>query len=244
MHYSSRTLVLCCLALIGLTACDPSRDGKPFNDPYESENRKVHEFNKEVDKALLRPASKVYGQVFTDEDSEQLDRVVNNLAEPGRAVNHLFQFRPGAALRTTIRFALNSTLGFAGINDAAVEFGLPAEETDFEATLYTWGFGEGRYVELPFFGPSTERGAIGIVGDFALDPLGSFVSTRTSNTMRGAKVVELVGDRHQYADVVDGVLYESEDSYASTRLFYLENRRFELSGSVSAEDLEDPYADE
>ena len=37
-----------------------------------------------------------------------------------------------------------------------------------------------------------------------------------------------MGDRGNYSDTIDSILYESADSYAQSRLIYLQNRRFEL----------------
>ena len=42
--------------------------------------------------------------------------------------------------------------------------------------------------------------------------------------------------------VVDGVLYESADSYAAARIAYLQNRRASLKGEVNEADIEDPFA--
>jgi len=51
--------------------------------------------------------------------------------------------------------------------------------------------------------------------------------------------------RARYGDTVDSILYESADSYAQTRLLYLQNRRFELGQTAGGAEggFEDPYAD-
>ena len=50
-----------------------------------------------------------------------------------------------------------------------------------------------------------------------------------------------VGKRHANATIIDPLFYESEDSYAQTRLYYTENREFELLGGFPEEDYLDPY---
>jgi phospholipid-binding lipoprotein MlaA len=55
-----------------------------------------------------------------------------------------------------------------------------------------------------------------------------------------SEVLSRVGDRYTYSDFVDSILYESADSYAQSRLFYLQNRRFDL-GETSDDDAFDPY---
>ena len=53
----------------------------------------------------------------------------------------------------------------------------------------------------------------------------------------------VLNSRHQFGDTVDSILYESADSYAQLRLYYLDSRRFELSGQTSAENAFAPYED-
>ena len=53
----------------------------------------------------------------------------------------------------------------------AVSDRLPRQTGDFGQTLYMWGFGDGFYLVLPFFGPSNLRDGIGFVlGKFASGP--------------------------------------------------------------------------
>ena len=73
--------------------------------------------------------------------------------------------------------------------------------------------------------------------DAVTDPLGAILPERARSAASGVKAAEFVGDRGEYGDVIDGVLYESSDSYAQTRLTYLQRRRFELG-------MEDPSAAE
>ena len=57
------------------------------------------------------------------------------------------------------------------------------------------------------------------------------------------QVTGILDSRYTFGTTVDSVLYESEDSYAQSQLFYLENRRFELGGGSAGadEDLFDIY---
>jgi phospholipid-binding lipoprotein MlaA len=75
-----------------------------------------------------------------------------------------------------------------------------------------------------------------------MNPLRFAIDTPESNYLVGARLLSKVGDRYQYSGFVDSVLYESADSYAQTRLLYLQNRRFELGDEVEA-DTYDPYDD-
>ena len=51
-------------ALSVLAACANPAPGPVPNDPYESTNRVMHGFNRGIDRALVRPSSKVYGFVL------------------------------------------------------------------------------------------------------------------------------------------------------------------------------------
>lgn len=231
------------ILLLSLSACASLPEGAAFNDPNEVDNRKIHKFNKALDQAILSPASDGYGKVFSDFDDEMISNFVENASLPNRAANFLMQGRINSFLETTTRFFFNTTFGIGGLFDPSTNFGLPNEDTDFGETLHKWGSGEGKYIELPFFGGSTERDALGIIVDTALDPLGSFLTAKQSNQLRAVKLVETVGDRHVYGDIVDSVLYDAEDSYSAQRQWYLQNRRFKLNGTIADSELENPYAE-
>ena len=211
-------------------------------DPFEDVNRATHEFNKLADTVVLRPAALVYGVSVPEPVQDIVDNTVNNLALPGQAVNHLLQGDLDSMFITVGRFALNSTIGIAGLMDPATDLGLMSLPTDFGETMGFWGVPEGPYVELPFFGPSTTRDTAGMFVDFAIDPLRQFFPSPQREYLFVLKGVDIVGDRHAYADLVDILLYESADSYAAQRLTYLQNKRRTISGETNVEDLEDPYA--
>jgi len=97
---------------------------------------------------------------------------------------------------------------------------------------------------VPVYGPRTERETYGIVVDFFLDPVGNFLPSGSRKVTFPLYVVDKVGDRNEYDDAINGILYESEDSYVAARSLYLQNRRFQIgSAADNLDDLEDPYAD-
>jgi phospholipid-binding lipoprotein MlaA len=83
---------------------------------------------------------------------------------------------------------------------------------------------------MPVFGPRTERHAYGTVVDIALNPRGS--SCPPTAERRGG-AVQLVETRYSLGPGIDGVLYDSADSYALSRSIYLQNRRFFLAEGQS-----------
>ncbi|UXU75074.1 MULTISPECIES: MlaA family lipoprotein [unclassified Paracoccus (in: a-proteobacteria)] len=238
--------ILALSGLMALAACAGSQDGAAINDPLEPMNRRVHAFNRGLDAHVVRPLG---GAVSSGDDDGGLGRaaltaagnVGGNLALPGKAVNHLLQGKPAPAVRTTFRFLVNTTLGFGGLLDpAGKDFALPEEDTDFGQTLATWGVGEGPYLELPLIGPSTLRDATGRVIDLAIDPVRQWLNRDQYLIGMGARLASKAGERARFGDSVDSILHESADSYAQTRLIWLQHRRHELG--QKGEDI-DPYAE-
>ncbi len=237
---------LAAFALLGLGACSTAQPGVEFSDPYEAQNRKVHDFNVAFDKALFSKSDDT--EKKSGIPAPVLRTVSNfggNLGLPGKVLNSVLQGRPEPAVKNTFRFLVNSTLGLGGIFDpASSSFGLPETDTDFGETLHVWGASEGAYLELPILGPSTERDAAGKVVDHLIDPLGFILPRPESTYVTGAKIASKVSDRLRFGDTVDSILHESADSYAQTRLLYLQNRRFELGMETTTDaDAYDPYED-
>src|SRR5437773_2211434 len=77
----------------------------------------------------------------------------------------------GDAGVATARFAINSTIGIAGLVDVAQSQGLSYKEEDFGQTLAIWGVGDGFYLVLPILGPSSLRDTAGLVVDSYADPV-------------------------------------------------------------------------
>ena len=72
--------------------------------------------------------------------------------------------------------------------------------------------------------------------------LGGVFDKPESDYIHGVKVFSKVADRLTYSDAVTSILYDSADSYAQLRLFYLQNRRHELGVEEQVFDpYEDPY---
>ncbi len=237
-------------AVTALSACakapaDEVARGEIF-DPYEKTNRSIHKFNLGVDRFFFRPASKGYVRIIPEPMVTSFNHFAENISLPGQAVDYLLQGKPKEMGIALLRFTINSTVGFAGLADPASDFEIPQVDTDFGETLHAWGFGEGAYVELPLYGPSTTRDAVGVVVNLFTNPI-DFAPTRpVDNLGLYAEVVRRMGDRGRFSDTVDSILYGSADSYAQARLIYLQNRRFELARDDEDAYLglyTDPYAD-
>lgn len=233
------------MMLAALAACGPAPIAQGINDPYEARNRAIHDFNRGLDRRLVRPAADAYA-ILPEPVERGVSNFASNLDAPGDVLNNLLQGRVGPAAQNTLRFAVNTVFGIGGVFDTATALGLPAKPTDFGETLHVWGVGEGRYAEVPFMGPKTERDLLGTAVDIATNPVRAILPTPERNYVTAAQVASSLGDRARYSETVDSILYESADSYAQARLLYLQNRRFALgqaTGQSSDEGFVDPYED-
>lgn len=228
----------------GLAACSTPGPGQAPDgiwDPNETANRRAHDFNKKLDTALLRPVARTYVAVLPEGVQYNVSTLADTLGTPKSVVNQLLQGDLAGAGRNTLRFAINATLGFGGIADVAGEMGLPQDKRDFGETLYVWGVPEGAFVYGRIGGPSTERDRAGSYVDLVLDPLAYVIPAPERYYGTAVRVADKVGQRGQFTDTVDSILYDSADSYAQSRLIYLQNRRFEL-GETPPEPEIDPFA--
>ena len=242
-HQNVAKPLMAFVLVTALSACAGGRDMDPndgINDPYEVQNRKVHAFNRGLDKALVRPAAKGYTKILPDEIEDSVGHFATNLGRPAQMTNALLQGDLRGLTRSTARFVINSTFGLAGMFDVATDLGIKDHDTDFGETLYVWGAKEGAYVELPVLGPSTTRDTVGTVVDLFTNPLSYTVDSPESYYGTAASAAARLGDRGRFADTVDSILYESADSYAQARLIYMQNRRFELGQEDESAEI-DPF---
>ncbi len=238
-------MALLAVTLAGCAGAGARVAAESIYDPFEPANRKVHEFNRRFDKAVFRPAAKGYTSAVPAPFVDSINYFADNLSMPSVFFNSVAQGNFRRAGKAALRFVVNSTLGVAGLTDPATALGIENVDTDFGATLYAWGVGEGPYVELPFYGPSTARDTVGLIADIVANPLNLVAGQELRRIGAGAKLLEYMGQRGRYSETVDSILYDSVDSYAQARTIYLQNRRFELAGGTGGayvDIYEDPYA--
>lgn len=227
-----------------LGACSVPDEPVEVHDPYERTNRKIHAFNLGLDSAVVRPTSKVYGFVLPKPIRRGVSNLANYLDTPRFILNDIAQGNIDDAGHNFARFALNTVFGL-GVLDVASSAGVETRRTGFGETLHSWGAREGAYVELPAFGPSNERDAVGQIVDFASNPISAVANSVDAWMTISANVMDRVGQRYEFGDTIDSLLYESADSYAQSRNLYLQNRRFELgvADDFALDPYVDPYAD-
>ncbi len=242
MRLPLRPLVTMALLSLTVSACAPAPQGDAVNDPYEEKNRQTFQANTRFD-SLVGGGPDGDGPDVPEPVLIAMSNAGTNLDAPVAALNHLLQGRVEDAAHMSWRFAINSTIGLAGLLDPARELGLEERDNDFGRTLHTWGAPQGAYVVLPVLGPSTERDTAGMVVDTVINPLGAVLPRRERLYTFGVKVAAEGAERLRFGDTYDSVLYDSADPYAQARSAYLQNRSFELGASPVEDAYIDPYED-
>lgn len=215
-----------------LNACAVSSNK---NDPWEHWNRDVYKFNKTVDK-VAKPIAKGYKYVTPDVVETGIGNIFDNLGDIPNMLNNLLQGNFLSSLSDLGRFAVNTTVGLAGVWDPASKMGLEKHDEDFGQTLATWGVAPGPYVMLPFLGPSTFRDTIAAPVNAEMDLINQIEHVRTRNQISLLKLVKTRADLLAY----DEQLQEAIDEYALIRDIYLQNRQFKvLNGEIPFDDEED-----
>jgi phospholipid-binding lipoprotein MlaA len=151
------------------------------------------------------------------------------LDEPIVFVNFLLQFKIGKAAETVGRFAINSTIGVAGLFDFAKKhpINLPRRSNGLADTLGYYGVGPGPYLYLPLIGSTTVRDVLGRVADLSLLPaaVGKPFSNPIVSATKGA--LSSIDDRVEN-DVILTRVQESGNPYAAMREYYLKKRQAEI----------------
>jgi phospholipid-binding lipoprotein MlaA len=200
---------------------DPIEQGRidSANDPAEAVNRRIFEANRAFDAAILKPAAKAYLQFYPDV-RQGIHNFAVNVGEPVVFVNDVLQGNLGRAWNTTQRFAINTTVGVAGIKDVAATSGKPHHYADLGQTFGVWGIAPGPVVQIPILGPSNLRDAVGLattslVGTFAFQ--GTIVSF-IPYIQAGATAVNGVDYRSRMLPNTDALEKSTQDLYSSVRL--------------------------
>lgn len=198
---------------------------EPIVDPIEPVNRGIFFINDIIDTLILRPVAVVYGFILPEVAKKSVRNFFANLSSPIILGNDLLQLTFGDAAVTTGRFVVNSTLGVLGLFEVAEDFGLKRHYADFGQTLFSYGMGQGFYLVLPIFGPSTLRDGVGLAADGFMTPLTYLVDFPVRLAISGA---EGVSRREALIEALDDLRETSLDYYAAVRGAYYQDRAVDL----------------
>ena len=227
MRYLKLSAVLTICVWAG--ACSTSPEAIEQNDPFEPLNREIFAFNHKLDDRVAMPAATFYKSAAPPVFREHLHYFLTNLHLPVTFANDVLQGhfeRGGEAIG---RFAVNTTLGLAGVFDVATDWEMPYHEEDFGQTMGWYGVGEGPYLMLPLAGPADPRDIAGGFVDGYLNPLG-YIKWRHKNYYWSwpIRVLSLVDSRSQSIDSLREIQRSSIDLYATTRSLFRQSRNAEI----------------
>jgi phospholipid-binding lipoprotein MlaA len=223
-----------------LSACATGPNANP-NDPLEPFNRGVYAVNDALDKAVLAPTARVYQAVTPSVVRAGVGNFFSNLGDVWTTVNSVLQLRGQKAVESTMRFAVNTVFGFAGVLDIASEMGIPKHYEDFGQTLGRWGMPAGPFVMLPIFGPSTLRDTAA----FPVDSQGNLISYVNPERDRwAATVLNAVNTRAELFKSEQLLNQVALDRYSFIRDAYLQRRRAAVfDGDLRKNEDDEPPTD-
>ncbi|MBT8431981.1 MAG: VacJ family lipoprotein [Altererythrobacter sp.] len=202
----------------------------PLKDPLENVNIQAYELTQDIDKALVEPIAEVYEEDLPSPIRKGLRNFLRNLMEPVNALNYLLQLKPGKALETVGRFAINTTVGVGGLFDVAKKepFDLPYRRNGFANTLGYYGVGPGPFLVLPLVGATTLRDLLGSGIDQSILPFAVGKPFNTPYYAIPAYTVNSLEFRIEFDERI-GQINDSDDPYYALRESYLCNREADIA---------------
>jgi len=206
------------LALVAGCAAVPSRV-----DPLEPMNRAMYQFHDAVDTAVVKPFIQAYIDVVPELVRNGISNVFNNVDDMISIINDGLQGKPDKMGNDMGRVMLNTFFGLGGLFDLASDVGIERGNEDFGQTFGVWGFPQGPYLFVPFFGPTTVRDGTGFLVRLSIGPVGFIPDVPVRNSLYGVGAVDI---RAQVAGAGALVDTAALDRYLFIRNAYLQRRRY------------------
>jgi len=227
VNNNKNKLLLCCLLFITFllsSGCATIEGPANPDDPFESFNRSMFQFNDTVDKYAFKPAAQGYNFIMPSFASKGVSNFFSNVDDIVVFFNQLLQFKFAEAASTSARFVFNSTFGLLGLIDVATHMDLPKYNEDFGQTLAVWGVASGPYVVLPFIGPRTIRDTAGLAVDWTFfDPVFNRQTLQQSLVTLTIKYVDIRAGLLKASNILDETV---PDRYSFVRDAWLLRRQF------------------
>lgn len=245
MRLNNKAVLFLSVAAATLTGCSSMKATTDNRDPFENYNRKMYAFNDSAYE-VLTPLAYGYDAVIPDAVQSGIFNIFQNLREPGRIVNDVFQGEWSYAGDDSIRFLTNTTIGLLGFFDPADSM-FDKEmryHQSFAVTLHKWGVYDDKeaspYVVWPLLGPGTlEDLSTGVDALFNpltyilfFAPVGTAVSWGISAGVTGTYYVN---QGVAYLPAYNNFKEVSIDPYIAMRNAYLQNYDYGMSKILKQE---------
>ncbi|QKG70461.1 MlaA family lipoprotein [Erythrobacter mangrovi] len=206
--------------------------GTPEGDPAQQFNAATFETVQKIDEAVVAPLAEAYDEGVPKPIRSGLRNFLRNLGEPINFLNFMLQLKPGRAMKSLGRFAINTTIGVAGLFDPASKapFKLKHESNGLANTLAFYGVGPGPYLYLPFIGSTTVRDLFGRVVDLSIIPAVAGKPFNQPVYAISAGALNSLESRILIDEQIEAVRDQCGDAYSATRDIYLIGRQLEIDG--------------
>lgn len=207
-------------------ADDGSDDIYMVADPLEPFNRAMFVFNDKLYVWVMLPVAKGYRKVVEPQIRTGVKNFFYNLKAPIRIINNVLQGKGRAAEAEIARFLYNSTVGVLGFgNPAGKNAALNPDAEDLGQTFARYGIGDGLFLYLPFFGPSTLRDSVGMLGDRWISPTNYVEPWELSLGVGGYNILNNLSFR---ADDYESLKEAALDPYEAFRNAYIQFRQSKI----------------
>lgn len=222
------------IIMLGVSGCATTASDP--RDPLEGWNRGVQTFNDKVDDYALKPVAQGYQWITPSFVDTGVSNFFSNIRDIGVTINDLLQFKLKQGGKDATRFLINSTVGLAGLFDVASHWDFTKHNEDFGQTLGFWGLPPGPYLVLPFIGPSSPRGAVGLVGDTLMNPITYLNEPAIQFGLFGLDLIDTRADLLTASKIAEEAAL---DRYEFIRDSYIQRREFLVTDGTIPPDEED-----
>lgn len=211
------------LLALSLAGCASTVSKNDPRDPLEGWNRRVQKFNDNLDDYFMKPVSRGYQWVTPSFVDRGVTNFFSNVDDINVIANDLLQFKLAQSGSDFGRLLVNTTLGLGGLVDVASNLKMSKHNEDLDQTLGHWGLPSGPYLVLPLVGPSTPRGAFGMAGDSAANPINWVTPAAIPYGSGTLKTLDMRADLLSASKIVDEA---SVDRYEFIRNAYFQQRNY------------------
>lgn len=202
-------------------------------DPWENWNRKVFRFNEKLDENVLRPVATAYSDLVPQPARQAVDNFFGNFSDAWSAVNLFLQGRLKTGATQTMRVAVNSVFGLAGLIDIATPAGLEKTSEDLGRTLGYWGVKTGPYIVWPLLGPSSLRDSVTLPVNIYYSPAYLVDGGEYKFAISALQLINTRANLLRVTDMLDGIAL---DKYTFVRDAYLQRRNIKTHKEQEEED--------
>lgn len=175
-------------------------------------------FNESLDRNLLKPVATAYSEIVPSPARQAASNFFGNVWS---AFNLMLQGRLKPGAEQTMRFAMNSTFGLAGLIDIATPAGIERRREDLGRTLGRWGFGNGPYIVWPLLGPSSLRDSFALPLDRRISPALLVSDSQIQWALYGLQAIDERANLLRAGELLDAMAL---DKYSFVRDAYLQRR--------------------